>query len=334
MAVVLAAGWARTTSACSCSQMLSPGRFYPNEGGMLPLDAPGIPWTGPGHLPELRVTLRRVEGAQRITIMHRIVDRGGFWFIAPRSGLKAGETYVVTVRERERYARALEKLKREYPEAPDPEITATFTVSDRPLHLTQATLRATAPVKKVVQTHWGGTGGGCGGSIKAVVTDVAVELPPEVEPLRDYLLFETLKDGAPWTPREMLCREAWRGRSWQPGVGTDRVLVDCDSRWPERPRIHRVEVRVRSPDGAHTVVTNTVELTLDCSLAEEPMRTVEATALAPPPLATRRAPGAAPVPAEEAPPRVTRGCAMDGAGGGGLLWFGWLWMRRRPRTAR
>ena len=340
---VFVARWVRVASACSCFTGVEPGagRFYPKAGGVLPLDAPGIPWIADwSGKPRHKVTLERVDGDRRVLVKHRIVRREGFEFIAPRSGWRAGEMYVATVRESERNVRILAELKRTYSgEVPDPEITATFTVSDRPLQLAQTRLRAMAPEKTKVHHTWFGEGGGCSGGLgEAVAVKVAVELPPDVEPLRDYLVYETRFMGHPWRPSRNNCDKQEHGRSWMPDAGTDMVFVACEGLVPymfarggseRESQLRRVEVRVRSPDGAHEVITTAVDVVMDCSLAATPAVPQGAGSSAAPAVVEARL-AAAPARAEEAPPVVSRGCAIDGVGA--PWWFGLLLIRRRSHV--
>ena len=72
--------WVRVASACSCFTGVEPGagRFYPKAGGVLPLDAPGIPWIADwSGKPRHKVTLERVQGDRRVLVKHRIVRREG-----------------------------------------------------------------------------------------------------------------------------------------------------------------------------------------------------------------------------------------------------------------
>ncbi|MFY0534554.1 hypothetical protein [Nannocystis pusilla] len=108
---------------------------------------------------------------------------------------------------------------------PPAEATTTVTIAAAPLRLVRASLQPGASVELPLMIAASGI---CAETVTAAAVPLRVELPPEVEPLRDHLVFATRVDGQPWTPRHSLCRSIDPGRTWTGEAGTDLLFTVCE----------------------------------------------------------------------------------------------------------
>ncbi|WAS95749.1 hypothetical protein [Nannocystis punicea] len=301
--------------ACSClRRQIGPGRLYLGTGGTLPADATGIPWSGTPNMAPDQVRLTREAGGRRVVVEHELVREGEIVLIVPRTGLRPGDVYTVTVRE-DRWRTMKERrpeLEREFGSSIAPaEITARVTVTATGLVLTDPTLRTTEHIERPVQSQWADAGA-CSSAIQADTLAFSVDLPPEAEPFRDYLLYRTLVDDREWQHTEGDCAVNEPGRTWTRQPGTDRIFSEC----PADPRSgarglgrgvaagrHRVRVEIRSPDGRHAA-NAAAEVELGCGRPEQPGSGPPNTPARPP----APAPGVSK--SSEPPPLQKNGCVV------------------------
>ena len=310
--------------ACSCiSQVFGGGRLYTGANGALPADALGFPWTGAEPLAgsKGRVTVVRVDGKKKVPVKHTIEAKGPLEIIVPAAKFKPGQVYEVTVRESEAAAKQRKGFEGSPPpDLPPAEVTTTVTIGAEPLKLAQATLQAGAPEQKGVMVAHPAS---CEGEIRAAAVALKVELPPEAEPLREYLVYETRVDGTPWTPLKNLCTRVDPGRTWAGAAGEDVVFATCEqgeaAGEQPKPGKHKIEVEVASPDRAVVITTPAVELEFACA-APEPPPSEE------PPVQT-------PPASEEPPPVAKQGCSVGDPGLAGVFGLALVAWRRRRRAS-
>lgn len=150
--------------------------------------------------------------------------------------------------------------------------------------------------------------------IIALAVAFSVDLPPEVEPFRDYLLYATFVDDLAWEHAENKCAAHEPGRTWTEQPGTDRIFSECPAEPDAEHGLgrglvagrHHVQVRLRSPGGRYAA-TASGEFELGCGRRGDPP------AERPSPPAPE--PDAAPAtpPLSEPPPLERSGCAVAGA---------------------
>ncbi|MBZ5713927.1 hypothetical protein [Nannocystis pusilla] len=166
--------------------------------------------------------------------------------------------------------------------------------------------------------------GSCQEEFGAARVPLRVELPPEVEPLRDYLVYGTRIDGHTWDARSSLCEEIDPGRSWAGEAGTDLVFAVCDrSELRERyplPGPHRVEMLVGTVDQSQLITTPALVVEFTCAPPGAPL-----------PQPVEEPPASVEPPKPPEPPELrSRGCTLGEPG------FAWVlgavgWARRRRR---
>ncbi|MCY0987820.1 hypothetical protein OV203_11845 [Nannocystis sp. ILAH1] len=326
--------------ACSCGrEIVGAGRLYLGAGGVLPPDAPGFPWTGPEPLAGAadRVKVTRIAGTRRVPVKFTITGDGGPEFITPAQKFAPGQVYEVTIRESARAGEARQYYT-DKSSLPPAEVTTRVTIGAAPLRLTQASLRAGPQTHEDAKVA---AAGSCWEDFAAAKVPIRVELPPEVEPLRDYLLYVTRFDGHTWRRSSSLCSWLDPGRTWTGEAGTDMVFAVCGPRdadavrrterygprsdFPE-PGRHSVEMIVVTPDGSQSIKTPAI--TIDLSCAPPPAQ----------PTAPLEAPAAsgplAPLEQPEPPTGEPRGCAIGEPGFAWLLGAAWWLRRRSARRAR
>jgi len=321
--------------ACSCAQqVLGPGRLYLGANGSLPPDARGFAWTGGEPLagaPD-RVSVVRVEKQAKVPVKHTIAAGAeGIELIVPAAKFKPGQVYEVTVREGPAASEQRKVIKQA--NLPPTEATTTVTIAAAPLKLAQATLQAGTPAEQPLSVAASGI---CAEGITAAVVPLRVELPPEVEPLRDHLVFATRVDGQPWRPAHDMCEQIAPGRAWTQDAGTDLVFRVC-RREPALEQIvtaqggslpgltsgpHRVEIEVATPDRSQVITTPAIDVTLTC-----PGNAGEKTPASETPAA--ETPPAEPPSPQEPPPVAQRGCAVGEPGFAWVVGAVWWWRRRR-----
>ncbi|MBZ5710478.1 hypothetical protein [Nannocystis pusilla] len=316
LAVGLALTGAELAQACSCARdKIGPGRLYLGTGDTLPANAPGIPWSGTPNMTRDQVRVTRKIGGRQVVVAHDLTPDGDIVLIVPRTRLKPGDVYTVTVRE-DRW-RAMKELRpaleRQFGDAiPPAELTTTVTVTAKTFVLADTTLRITEHVEGPVHSQWA-VSGACSSPVVADALAFSVDLPPEVEPFRDYLLYATFVDDLAWEHAANKCGSHEPGRTWTEHPGTDRIFSECPAE-PDAehglgrglvPGRHRVQVRIRAPGGRH-VATASGEFELGCGRRSDPP------AQRPSPPAPE--PDAAPTapPRSEPPPLERSGCAVAG----------------------
>lgn len=323
--------------ACSCGrEIVGAGRLYLGAGDVLPPDAPGFPWTGPEPLTGAagRVKVARIEGTRRVPVNSTITRHNGLEFITPAQKFAPGQVYEVTVRESARAGESRQYYT-DKSSLPPAEVTTRVTIGAAPLRLTQASLRAGPQTHEDVKVA---AAASCWEDFAAAKLPIRVELPPEVEPLRDYLLYMTRFDGHTWDRSPSLCSWLDPGRTWTGETGTDMVFAVCGprdeaavrrtERWGRRsdfpePGRHSVDVVVYTPDGSQSITTPA--LTVDLSCAPPPAQ----------PTAPLEAPAASgPLAPAQSPTREERGCAIGEPGFAWLLGAAWWLRRRSARRAR
>ncbi|WAS94554.1 hypothetical protein [Nannocystis punicea] len=338
--------------ACSCVWWgPGAGRLYLGANGSLPPDVRGFAWGGPEPLVGSpgRVSVVRIEAKRRVPVKHRIAageDRIEWIVLAKK--FAPGQVYEVTVREGEYAAQSRREWSALQDEMPPAVGTTTVTIAAAPLKLAQPGLHAGAPAQRPLTVSAPAV---CSETFTAAVVPLRVELPPEVEPMRDHLVFATRVDGKPWTPRPGSCTWIDPGRTWTREAGTDLLFTVCE-RDPQSeyraalsldgltPGLHRVEIEVATPDRRQVVVTPAIDVMLACA--------------PPPPLVARSAPPPANEPPaneppaneppaneppaneppaaaqpQEPPPVASRGCNVGEPGFAWVLGAVWWWRRRR-----
>lgn len=285
--------------ACSCD-FSGPGHYYLVAGGGLPHDARGIPWHGLHELrrPEDpprsitdRVTLTQEIDGKTITIPFTVTagrgDGDRIDILVPDEKFKPGSKYTVTVREygghgrglydrRDRYTGPKKRGKRvEYPPFPFlHENTATITILDEVPDVRGASLKL-SPRSRQEVTSWG-TNGGCMTRGEADIIDLNVELPPALEPYRDYLVYSTRVDGQLFSHVAGNCDWYPDGRSWLAKPGVDRLFSDCgEKNRGLTPGEHRVAITLSTPDGLRSFTTPEVMFTIGCNLSPASAAVVE-----------------------------------------------------------
>lgn len=326
-------GYAR---ACSCGRdIVGAGRLYLGAGDVLPPDATGFPWFGPESLvgaPE-RVKLVRIDGKRRVPVKFTIVKQSEIEFIVPAQRLESGQIFEVTVRESDRATDSRQHW-RDKSELPPIDFTTRVTIGAEPLRLTGVSLRVGEPTNGTAKVA---ASGSCWEEFAAVEKPLRVELPPELEPMRDYLLYTTSVDGLTWDHAPSLCASIDPGRTWAGEAGTDKLFAVCGPRdkhavddtqllgrqrqFPQ-PGPHRVEVRVATPDYAQVLTTAAITVEFSCPAKEA--APAQPAASTPPPR-----PANEPAQQPEPPAREARGCAI---GEPGFAWvLGLLGLGRRRR---
>lgn len=303
--------------ACSCL-FEGPGRFYLGVDGKLPRDALGIPWRGFNDLLQRevrprpitdRVTLKKLVDGRAIAVGFTIQQRGPIDFIVPDGGLRAGDRYSVAVREYGGWAtpwrqRDEEEFRRRFgprrrPARSEPlplafELAADVVVTEDVLTLAGVTLRLSPRGRQMVR-HFLLPPSSCGGEAAADVITVSAVLPPELEPYRDYLLYETEVDGVPRRDRTESCQVLLPGRTWAEEAGVDQMFSECAApRVGLQPGLHAVSMKLSPPDAGRQFVTPSALFELDC--ADLPTSSPAPVTDASPPL---------PVPADASPPVAT-----------------------------
>lgn len=294
--VVVAVAAMRPSPAEACSCRAPPrGQFVVGTNGEVPADAPGIAWSGdalessmqdePSHVTKLE----RHYGGSRSPVRFSLVRRGRFEFIVPEGGLRAGEQYDVAVEMK--WGIRTDRFE------------TTVRVEAGPLALAEARLVLSPRRRQTVDVP-PRNAVSCSDEIEADVVRARVELPPTLEPYRDYLLYATIVDGEPReSPPSSACGQRHRRRPrslrWHE---YDPLFAACDREDGLTPGAHTVAVRLETPDG-RTFTTPEQRFEVDC--ATSPVTEVPT----PAPAASR--------PARAGPPPVARGCVL----GEGPRWW-------------
>ncbi|MCY1071332.1 hypothetical protein OV090_41705 [Nannocystis sp. RBIL2] len=290
--VVVAVAAMRPSTAEACSCRAPPrGQFFVGTNGETPADAPGIAWSGdalksymeddPSHVTKVE----RHYGRSRNPVRFSLVKRGRFEFIAPEGGLRAGERYDVVVEMK--WGSRTDRFE------------TAVKVEAGPLALAEARLVLSPRRRETVDVP-PQDAVSCSDEIEADVVRARVELPPTLEPYRDYLLYATIVDGEPReSPPRSACgqrrRQQPRQLRW---LEYDPLFAACDREDGLAPGVHTVAVRLETPDG-RTFTTPEQRFEVDC--ATSPVSEAPAPA-----------PIEAPRSAEAGPPPVTHGCALSG----------------------
>ena len=281
----------RVADACSCFS--DDNRAYV-DGGMIPLDAPGIPWlltegwdkTGKPRSPAARIEVFEVTDAGERVVKFALQSstvRSDLRWIVPDGGLADGQRYRVRVAEsegrghqRQRYVDRGQPLPDWVP--PDPWIEANVAVGPRaPTAASKIGLSAKPPGAEDIGVR---TGASCASVIAATVVDVEWTLPGVLLPYASYLHYQTLVDGKPWRASPHNCRSIPPGRNWTDTIGSDRVYAGCKEHtemtngwpgdaadWGLQRGVHRVEVVASLPDTTVQFRSAPISVTLDCASA-------------------------------------------------------------------
>ena len=234
-----------------------------DDNGLLPKDATGVPWSGPEELLRSQIRFVRIsDEGRRISAPYRLLEQNGIALIVPDRGFLVGQRYFVSIRER--HPRERQKVRRQHPEIqfPPAEISSLFTVSGEKLALHSAGVTISLPRREWLQF---GASPECSRAVDAVVIDVSVSLPSDVEAFRSYLLYQTYVDGVPWMPTHHLCDERIIGRSWTLLPGTDMLFLECGGdQYGLPPGRHTIQVRIMSPDGRLVVASAQEQFEIEC----------------------------------------------------------------------
>lgn len=295
IAVVVVLAAPAVAEACSCGGP-GGGEFLLGAGGWLPADARGIPWRGEKLARGSATWLMRREAGGPVRVPFTLVEERGLQWFVPDGGLRPGDSFDVSAHARDRTE------------------TATVTVGAAAAVLTGAKLVMVEVHGTTVDRVT--TSGSCSVAVAADVVDVRLALPWATEVYREYLLYTTLVDGAPYeAPRAHLCQTPTHGRSLHGAVGADRLFTTCDDESPLSPGVHAVAMRVETPDG-RSLTTREQKFTLRCDgVAAGPVR-VEVEEEEPeegPVIEARSKPVSEPMAAPVGPPAVRAGCGLAGA---------------------
>lgn len=253
-------------SACTCRREIGAGMLYLGRGASLPGDAVGIPWSGVAELERSQVSLKRISIGKSEETKFAIEHADGVSLIVPRNKIVPNEKYEITIRE-ENWKRNAQMRRQNPTEAfPAAEITAIITILDDAITLHDITLQATN-IQKTVQIA---TGSSCTDSASVRGVDIKVLLPPDLEPYREYFLYETFVDGQVWTPRHHVCDSIPAGRSWLPEAGTNVIYADCDGlNAGMTTGRHYIDVAVYVPGKKADTLIVRQEVSLNCKLSND-----------------------------------------------------------------
>lgn len=248
--------------------------LYLGRGASLPRDAVGIPWSGIAELERSQISLKRVSIDKSEEAKFTTEHAGGVSLIVPRNKILPNEKYEITIRE-ENWKRNAQ-MRRENPTVafPAAEITATVTILGDAITLHDIALQATN-IQRVVEVA---TGSSCTNSASVHGVDIKVLLPPDLEPYREYFLYETFIDGHAWTPRHHVCESIPAGRSWLPEAGADMIYADCDGLDAGMATgRHYIDVAVYVPGKEADKLIVRQEISLDCKLSNDEFRKTSGT---------------------------------------------------------
>ncbi|WAS94918.1 hypothetical protein [Nannocystis punicea] len=258
-----------------------------------------------------KVVLERHVGQQRVATPFTLKKSFAFEFIVPEGGLRPGDRFSVTI---------------DPPAWQRHEATSiTVRIGDESIDLGEARLTLSGRHKGPVSLPPRGPNSACDEYFEADIVRATVELPPRLEPYRDYLLYHFLVDGELYEPapsgRCGLRNRPPLGRGRRGAPGTEVLFSTCDGSEGLTPGTHTVAVRISTPDD-RKLTTPTQTFEVDCATSPAPAP--------PPPEARPPEPPAADAPAiVPGPPPIDRGCSLVPRGPP-LLVLPLLLRRRRP----
>lgn len=246
---------ARRADACSQPRCW-PGSFTPAEGAAVPANLPAFHWRPVGDLSgkvadPSRVSLKTAAGVE-VPITGTPLPNGD-WVFAIDEPLLAGTTYTLT------------DLNVCDVDTLGP--TATFTAEiAAALPTDLGTLVASD--HRIAAFEVETVSGSCSSPIDGDQVLIDLSRSASAEPWRDVLMFETLVDGAPWSPQNALNVANAPGTSWR-GRGADRVYTTCYAADPSANAgttagAHEVTMRATLPGGT-TAWTASVPVELSCN---------------------------------------------------------------------
>lgn len=253
----------RTSSACSCSGFhWGGGHFYVGEGGLLPLGAKGIPWSGGGKLESNDKRISLTSGGERVPF--HVEVHGAISYLVPEVDLPTAEPLKVCARE-EHFERGV-ALRAEGPDLrlPPPEVCVDVRFSNVELSLATVVLSAEPP--RTVGFDIAGES--CNMGVYASTVQLSTSLSHGDRRFAEHLLYQTYVDGSEWKPAHHLCDTDNRhpGRSWVPGAGLDMLYAGgCGSRHGGIGEgMHTVHVEVSTPDLAMQARSPDMRLKVEC----------------------------------------------------------------------
>lgn len=242
----------RLADACSCAFPEFWG-FYAEGETTLPANARGLLWAPQREeapKPEaFEIRPLDVPDQQPLSVNLEKLASGAY-LVHPTPPLKPGARYAFRTKAFNRY--------RFRTDAPPEWQVVTVTVAADPLKLPDTlTLKASPVEQGDVAVP---AGASCSRSIQARRAALAVELPAEVAPFAEHLLFTTYADGGP-APRHVgsLCGYVPPGRTWV-DTAHDLLYRSCSlfGGGVATPPKQTVHVEVAFPGGGQTVKTKPI----------------------------------------------------------------------------
>ncbi len=253
----------RAADACSCAFPEFWG-FYAEGETTLPANARGLLWASQrdeAPKPEaFEVRPLDVPDAQPLSVKLEKLASGAY-LVEPTTPLKPGARYAFRTKAFNRFRfRSTEPLEWQ---------VVTVTVADAPLKLPDDLNLKAAPVEQGEVSV--PAGASCARTVQARKASFAVDLPPEVAPFADHLLFTTYTDDSR-APRHVgsLCGYVPPGRTWV-DTGHDLLYRSCSlfGGGVAAPPKQTVHVEVAFPGGGQTVRTKPVTIEYgDCAKGE------------------------------------------------------------------
>ena len=263
LALALPLGGPRDAEACS-PPICWPGAIVP-AGGEVPANAPGLYWkplrerSGPDtDADPANLTLtRQAAPATPIAFTAEPLDRGAF-LIVPDEPLVPGRYTLTdaTTCSRPEFGGAPSSTFVVVPAAPLPTELGVLTVVGAPARGSIAVATASGP---------------CELEIDAVYVDLELAPAAGAQAWLGVLHFQTLVDGAPWSPRSVINYETPPGASWR-GRARDRVFHTCASADPFSQSgvaagTHVVTMQATLPGSDVVVASTSVTVELACTPA-------------------------------------------------------------------
>ena len=337
--------WSTVAQACSCFE--DANQFYMDTPGLLPANAIGLGWRVTGGMPTARISMWRIDGKKETPLDVQLIPvQGAGLFVAPSDGYVAGARYRVRSAESEARRRTRQSYESRGEALPDylglPFRQAEFELGP-PIEADSVAWPLRVEAAAISEFSVRAGGGSCGALITAAHIGIALELPEALVPYRHVLHYETLVDGAPWTPTSSLCDSTDPGRSWTDPPGTDSLYAGCKELtdtpdiefvspdWGLSPGSHEVVMRATLPGTTLTFESMPMQIELGC---ESPSTTEPE----PEPELAEPTPSTAPEDVTPPPIAKTRsGCtaaphATDRNAAWALLLLAWGIRRRRARS--
>jgi hypothetical protein len=238
--------------AQACSGCSNPSRVAPPGGTAMPANAIGIAWAPSSELPAGTLPVLYDEASGQALPVESI-PIGGLVYVRPMDAAEAGKSY------------RFETPPDSCSNGRDVTLDATQTAIVPSVSL--GALVATAPTLGEVSVPADVT---CSEDVEAVFVDIELQLPAELQPFVDALMYTTYVDGEPWSHTPAYFHELRPGSSWTGRRGGDRLLALCIDGQGGSPEPHSVQMVARIVGAPQTAYeSETIEVILDCSMIPE-----------------------------------------------------------------